>query len=97
MLALSYRKELRMGFGDNLQRLRLQAGLSQSGLASQTGIPVKTIQSWEIGRRTPRWIEMLAALAKGLNVSMEELTGARSNRTDMAAAPKKNARTRKAN
>lgn len=62
-----------MGFGENLQRLRLAAGLSQAGLAEKTGIPVKTIQSWEISRRTPRWIGLLSKLARGLNVPMESL------------------------
>jgi transcriptional regulator with XRE-family HTH domain len=62
-----------MTFGKNLQTLRLQAGLSQSGLATKTGIPVKTIQGWEINRRTPRWIDLLVRLARGLDVSLEQL------------------------
>jgi transcriptional regulator with XRE-family HTH domain len=62
-----------MAFGQNLQRLRLAAGLSQAGLADKTGIPVKTIQSWEISRRTPRWIALLYKLARGLDVPMETL------------------------
>jgi transcriptional regulator with XRE-family HTH domain len=64
-----------MSFGENLQRLRLAVGLSQSGLAERTGIPVKTIQSWEISRRTPRWIDLLARLSRGLSVPMEALAG----------------------
>jgi transcriptional regulator with XRE-family HTH domain len=63
-----------MSFGRTLQNLRNKAGLSQSELAAKAGIPVKTIQSWEISRRTPRWISLLAKLAKGLNVPMESLT-----------------------
>jgi transcriptional regulator with XRE-family HTH domain len=62
-----------MTFGQNLQKLRKEADLSQSQLAGLTGIPVKTIQSWEISRRTPRWIDMLARLAKGLKVPIESL------------------------
>jgi transcriptional regulator with XRE-family HTH domain len=62
-----------MGFGQTLQKLRLEAGLSQSGLATKAGIPVKTIQNWEISRRTPRWIVLLVKLAQGLNVPMEKL------------------------
>jgi transcriptional regulator with XRE-family HTH domain len=63
-----------MSFGRNLQNLRNKAGLSQSELAAKADIPVKTIQSWEISRRTPRWISLLAKLAKGLNVPIESLT-----------------------
>ncbi len=62
-----------MNFGQNLQRLRLAAGLSQSQLAEKAGIPVKTIQGWEISRRTPRWIHLLARLAQGLGQPMESL------------------------
>ena len=62
-----------MRFGENLQSLRLKAGLSQSQLAAKAGIPVKTIQAWEISRRTPRWIGMLSKLARGLDVAMEQL------------------------
>jgi transcriptional regulator with XRE-family HTH domain len=62
-----------MRFGQNLQNLRNRAGLSQAQLAAKAGIPVKTIQAWEISRRTPRWIGTLLRLARGLGVPMEEL------------------------
>ena len=80
-----------MGFGQNLQKLRLEAGLSQSGLATKAGIPVKTIQNWEISRRTPRWIVLLVKLAQGLNVPMENLVAdvIDGRESDQAAAPKK--------
>jgi transcriptional regulator with XRE-family HTH domain len=41
-------------FGALLQRLREQAGLSQSGLADRAGVPTRTIQNWEQGHREPR-------------------------------------------
>jgi transcriptional regulator with XRE-family HTH domain len=62
-----------MNFGQNLQQLRQRAGLTQAGLAEKAGIPIRTIQSWEISHRTPRWIHLLAQLAKGLGVPMEDL------------------------
>ena len=37
--------------GSQLKRLRLYAGLSQSGLAKKTGIPVRTIQQYEQGQK----------------------------------------------
>jgi transcriptional regulator with XRE-family HTH domain len=79
-----------MSFGQNVQTLRLRAGLSQSGLADKTGIPVKTIQSWEISRRTPRWINLLVRLARGLEVPMEQLaTGAGEDNGSHGKAQKK--------
>jgi transcriptional regulator with XRE-family HTH domain len=75
-----------MTFGQKLQDLRMKAGLSQAGLAAKTGIPVKTIQSWEINRRTPRWISLLAKLAKGLDVPMEALA---VGTTENKSTPKK--------
>jgi len=82
-----------MSFGQHLQHLRLKAGLSQAGLADRAGIPVKTIQNWEISRRSPRWIGMLLKLAQGLSVSMEELAAA-ALETDGGGPPAKKARAR---
>jgi len=82
-----------MSFGQHLQRLRLKAGLSQAGLADRAGIPVKTIQNWEISRRSPRWIGMLLKLARGLAVSMEELAAA-ALETDGRRPPAKKPRAR---
>lgn len=70
-----------MSFGRTLQDLRAKAGLSQAQLAAKAGIPVKTIQAWEISRRTPRWIGMLFRLARGLGVSMEELAAGADEET----------------
>jgi transcriptional regulator with XRE-family HTH domain len=78
-----------MSFGQNLQTLRIKAGLSQAGLVEKTGIPVRTIQNWEIGRRTPGWIEMLAKLARGLNVPMEALAVSKEDNKEQKSAPSK--------
>lgn len=40
-------------FAQKLQAARKAAGLSQQGMANQTLIPLRTIQKWEIGERTP--------------------------------------------
>jgi transcriptional regulator with XRE-family HTH domain len=61
-----------MTFGENLQRLRNKAGLSQAGLADRSGISVNTIQNWEIGRHQPR-LEALPKLAAALGVGVEAL------------------------
>lgn len=62
-----------MSFGKNLQALREKAGLSQSGLARESGISVKTIQNWEIDRALPR-LDALVKLAAALNVSLDAFT-----------------------
>jgi transcriptional regulator with XRE-family HTH domain len=61
-----------MTFGQNLQRLRIKAKLSQAGLAQRSGISVNTIQNWEIDRHQPR-IEVLPELAKALGVELHSL------------------------
>jgi transcriptional regulator with XRE-family HTH domain len=61
-----------MSFGKTLQRLREKAGLSQSGLAAASGIPVKTIQNWEGDRARPR-LEVLSKLASALGASLDDL------------------------
>lgn len=40
-------------FYEELKAARAAAGLSQQGLADQTLIPLRTLQKWEIGERTP--------------------------------------------
>ena len=67
-----------MTFGENLQRLRTKAKLSQAGLAERSGISVNTIQNWEIDRHLPR-IEVLPRLARALGVGLEALVGASAN------------------
>ncbi len=61
-----------MTFGKNLQALRKKAGLSQSGLAQAAGLPVGSIQNWELDRYLPR-IDAAAKLARALGVSLDEL------------------------
>jgi transcriptional regulator with XRE-family HTH domain len=42
-----------MNFAEVLQRLRESAGLTQAGLAEKAGLSLRTVQSWEQGRRSP--------------------------------------------
>lgn len=59
-------------FKDNLFHLRTKAGLTQAELAEKCGVSQQTIFSYEIGTKTPR-IEVLAALAKALQCTSDEL------------------------
>ena len=39
--------------GSKIKRLRENAGLTRRGLCERLGIPYRTLQEWETGRRTP--------------------------------------------
>ena len=60
--------------GPRMQRLRQAAGLSQSGLARATGIPVGTIKNWEQGIRFPR-MDLAVKVAAALGITLDELAG----------------------
>jgi transcriptional regulator with XRE-family HTH domain len=61
-----------MSFGKHLQALRERMGLSQSGLAKQAGIPVRSIQNWEVDRSLPRF-DAVVKLAEALGLPLEQL------------------------
>lgn len=39
--------------GNEFKAARLEAGLTQAGMAKLMEIPLRTIQDWEAGKRTP--------------------------------------------
>jgi transcriptional regulator with XRE-family HTH domain len=61
-----------MRFGETLQLLREQSGMSQSELAKKSGLPLRSIQNWEQKHREPR-AQALLALARALGVTVETL------------------------
>lgn len=58
--------------GQKLQKLRKDANLSQAALANKAGLPVRSLEAWEIDRRKPK-TDALLALAKALRVPLEAL------------------------
>lgn len=60
-----------------LKRLRSYALLSQSQLAKQTGIPIKTIQQYEQGQKDIRHarVDSVIALSRALSCRVEDLVG----------------------
>lgn len=60
-----------------LKRLRSYAMLSQSQLANQTGIPLKTIQQYEQGQKDIRHarVDSVIAISRALSCSVEDLIG----------------------
>ncbi len=58
--------------GQKLHRLRLAAGLTQAQLADAAGVPLSTLQGWEIDRREPG-LRAAAQLAAALGITADEL------------------------
>jgi transcriptional regulator with XRE-family HTH domain len=54
-------------FGERLQRLRNEAGLTQMGLADRAGVPLTSLRNWEHDRREPL-VSVLFKLATALGV-----------------------------
>src|SRR5262245_42019720 len=61
-----------MAFGEELQRLREAAGLSQAELAGRAGLSLRSVQNWEQGHRKPK-ADALLALSGPLQVPVETL------------------------
>jgi transcriptional regulator with XRE-family HTH domain len=64
--------ELERRFGKRLKELRLARGLSQEELAFRVGVHRTYLGGIERGERNPS-LRNLAAIAKGLGVSLPEL------------------------
>lgn len=62
-------------FGKRLERLREDAGLSQTALAKRVGVSQSSISQMEAGERSPSYA-MLVELAEALGVSAAYLVGA---------------------
>jgi transcriptional regulator with XRE-family HTH domain len=60
--------------GARFKRLREASGMSQSQLAKASGVPLRSYQQWEQGRRTPL-LDAAVKIADALDVSMDELVG----------------------
>ena len=56
-----------------IEERRKAAGMSRSELSRQSGVPLRTLEEWEAGRRVPRDVYQLAKVAKALNCLIEDL------------------------
>lgn len=54
---------------------RLRAGLSQSGLSRESGVPIRTIQHWEQGHIMDAKARNLKKVADALGCAVDELIG----------------------
>lgn len=64
-----------MFFGERLKEERARAGLTQKELAAKSGLSERTIQSYELGARTPNQITSVQRIAEVLGVKTEYLLG----------------------
>ena len=61
-----------MGIGANIKRYRLEAKLSQAGLAKAAQVPQTNLSYWERGYSCPDYYES-ARIASVLGVTLEQL------------------------
>jgi transcriptional regulator with XRE-family HTH domain len=61
-----------MNFKDNLKRIRIERGLSQTELAELTGLTQVTISHYETGSQTPN-VKTADKIAHALGVTLNEL------------------------
>lgn len=66
-----------MSFGETLQRIRKQKGMTQAGLSEKSSVSREAIGNYENDRRTPT-IETVRKLATALEVDYFELVEFRS-------------------
>ena len=62
-------------FKDRLRDMRVQAGITQKGLASAVGITERSIQNYELGTRKPNNMEVVQKIADALHTTTEYLLG----------------------
>ena len=68
-----------MDTAKTIKELRERAGMSRKEFSKHTGIPVRTLEDWEAGRRTPpEYIPRLIAY----QLMYEELTKGREENAD---------------
>ena len=81
-----------MHFGELMSRLRQGAGLTQASLADRAGLSLRTVQSWEQGRRVPVSPDFFK-LVQALGVSADAFAGiaAASKATSGPSGQKKSA------
>ena len=62
-----------MDFSQKIRNARLAKNMSQSNLADEAGISLRTIQNYELGVRMPKKRETYTRLAQALGISEDVL------------------------
>ena len=58
---------------NNIKQLRQNLNMSRVELSKQSGVPARTIDDWENGRRKPRDVYQLKKIADVLGCYIEDL------------------------
>lgn len=56
-----------------IKEQREAAGMTRVELARESGVPLRTLEEWEAGRRLPRDVYQLAKVARALYCAIEDL------------------------
>lgn len=62
-----------MQFKDRLKQAREKAGITQSTLATLSGISERVLLNYELGSKKPRQIEIIENLAAAINIPVNDL------------------------
>lgn len=62
-------------FSETLKRMRLEKGMTQSELAKELGVTLRTVQYYEQGQHVPRDIDVLRRVARVFDVPVYSLVG----------------------
>lgn len=62
-------------FGQQVKRLRLEAGLTQQQLAERVGVSVSAVRDWEARGAKENEADLYRRLARALGVSADVLLG----------------------
>ena len=65
---------MKLTIGENIRRLRKEAGLTQEQLADKLGVSYQSVSRWELGVTYPD-MEMIPALTECFGVSADALLG----------------------
>ena len=58
---------------NNIKQLRQNLSMSRAELSRQSGVPARTVDDWENGRRKPRDVYQLKKIADVLGCYIEDL------------------------
>ena len=58
---------------NNIKQLRQNLDMSRAELSKQSGVPDRTVDDWENGRRKPRDVYQLKKIADALGCYIEDL------------------------
>ena len=62
-----------MEFSEKIRKARVAKGFSQKELAEAAGVPLRTIQNYELGKKLPKKKDTYLALANALGIHEEVL------------------------